>query len=149
MKKLWYLRRLSRLGASTATLLTIYKSAVRRVMEMAAPVFAGGLSVANSDAIESVQKSAFKIILRGKYQTYQNALLLLNENTLEERRESISLKFAKKSTQHPKMSHLFNKKKHSKTRKGKKNFIEPRTFSNRAFNGPVPYLIRLLNSQGK
>ena len=149
MKKLWYLRRLSKLGASTATLLTIYKSAVRSVIETASPVFAGGLRVTNSDAIESVQKAAFKIILRGKYESYQNALLVLDEATLEERRETISLRFAKKSTQHPKMSHLFNKKKNSKTRKGKKLFIEPRTFSSRAFNGPVPYMIRLLNSQVK
>ena len=116
-------------------------------MESATPVFAGGLSVANSEDIESVQKAAFKIILRGKYRSYQNALLTLEETTLEERRDKISLKFAKKSIQHPKMSYLFIKKKNSKTRKGKKHFIEPRTFSNRASNGPVPYLIRLLNSQ--
>ena len=78
-----------------------------------------------------------------------SALLTLNAETLEERREKISLRFAKKSVKHPKMSHLFNKKKNSKTRKGDKYFIEPRTFSNRASNGPVPYFIRLLNSQVK
>ena len=87
--------------------------------------------------------------MRGKYQSYENALITLNEETLEERRENISLKFAKKSSTHPKMSHLFNRKTNSKTRKGKNQFIEPRTFSNRAFNGPVPYLIRLLDNQVK
>ena len=64
--------------------------------------------------------------------------------SLEKRRRKISLKFAKKSVKHPKMKHLFRKKKNLETRMGVK-FIEPRYKTNRANNGPVNYLIRLLN----
>ena len=108
-KRLWYLRRLSRLGASRDTLLDQYRLICRSVLETAAPVFAGGLSQTNISDIEDVQRSAFKIILRKDYASYCQALALLGETTLEERRENISLKFAKKCTIHPKMKHLFNK----------------------------------------
>ena len=107
-------------------------------------IFSGGLSKTNSDDFESVQKSAFKVILRGEYHDYDNALDFLEQTTLKERRKEISLKFAKKNVNHPKMKHLFRRKKNLETRKGGK-FIEPRYRTDRANNGPVNYLIRLLN----
>ena len=80
------------------------------MLEMAAPVFSGGLSQTNISDIEDVQRSAFKIILRRDYVSYSQALDILGETTLEERRDKICLKFAKKSANHPKMKHLFKKK---------------------------------------
>ena len=145
-KRLWYLRRLSRLGASRDTLLNQYRLICRSVLETAAPLFAGGLSQTNMSDIEDVQRSAFKIILRRDYISYSQALDLLGETTLEKRRENISLKFAKKSTTHPKMRHLFKKKEYSKTRNGSK-FIETKSNTKRGYNNPVKHFIRLLNSQ--
>ena len=72
-KRLWYLRRLSRLGASRDTLLNQYRLICRSVLEMAAPVFSGGLSQTNISDIEDVQRSAFKIILRRDYVSYSQA----------------------------------------------------------------------------
>ena len=118
-------------------------------MEKGAPIYTGGLTKTNIDEFESVQKSAFKIILRGQYYDYSNALNMLDELTLEERRKKISLKFAKNSVKHPKMKHLFQKQKKTKTRNGDKSgdkFIEPRYKTDRANNGPVNYFIRLLNN---
>ena len=114
-KKLWFLRRLSKLGASIETLLDLYHLMVRSTMETAVPVFAGSLSKTNIHDFEEVQRQAFKIILRGKFHTYENALEKLGEKTLEERRESISLKFAKKSIFHPKMKHLFKSNASTRT----------------------------------
>ena len=143
-QKLWYLRRLSKLKASNSTLLDIYQKVIRSTLEQGVPIFSGGLSKTNSDDFESVQKSAFKVILRGEYHDYDNALDFLEQTTLKERRKEISLKFAKKNVNHPKMKHLFRRKKNLETRKGGK-FIEPRYRTDRANNGPVNYLIRLLN----
>ena len=144
-KKLWYLRRLSKLKASDLTLLDIYHKVIRSTLEQGAPICSGALSKTNIDEFESIQRSAFKIILRGKYHDYDNALNYLGESTLEERRRKICFKFAKKSVKHPKMKHLFRKSKNLETRRGVK-FIEPRYKTDRANNGPVNYLIRLLNS---
>ena len=64
-------------------------------MEQESPLFSGALSQNNIQDIEEVQKMVFKIILRGQYHSYGNALELLEQKTLEERRQAISLKFAK------------------------------------------------------
>ena len=81
-QKLWYLRRLSKLKASNSTLLDIYQKVIRSTLEQGVPIFSGGLSKTNSDDFESVQKSAFKVILRGEYHDYDNALDYLEQSTL-------------------------------------------------------------------
>ena len=88
---------------------------------------------------------AYKIILKGKYLNYVNALKVLKQKTLEERRESISLKFAKKNRSHPKLKHLFELKENLRTRSGN-IFQETRYNTRRGQNGPVNYLVRLLNN---
>ena len=144
-QRLWTLRRLSRLGASRDTLLNQYHLMIRSIEEMGAPVFTGGLSKTNIDDIEQVQKGAFKIILKGDYINYESALTTLGEKTLEQRRADIALKFAKTCVSHPKMSHLFQKSKNERTRSGETCFFETQFNSARGFNGPISYLIRLLN----
>ena len=144
-KRLRYLRRLSKLGASTSTLLDQYNLHIRSFLDQAAPVFTGGLSQSNIEDFEDVQKSAFKIILKGKYYSYSNALKVLKQKTLEERRESICLKFAKKNRSHPKLKHLFEYKENLRTRSGN-TFKEPRYNTQRGQNGPINYLVRLLNN---
>ena len=144
-KKLWYLRRLSKLGASIPTLVDIFHKVIRSIMEQGAPIYTGALTKTNIDEFEGVQKSAFKIILRGQYHDYESALNMLDELTLEERRVKMTLKFAKKSAKHPKMKHLFKKQVNVKTRSGVK-YVEPRYKTDRANNGPINYFIRLLNN---
>ena len=73
-KRLWFIRRLSKLGASTAELLNLFHLMSRSILEMGAPIFSGGLTQTNKQDFEDVQKGAFKIILRGNYQSYDNAL---------------------------------------------------------------------------
>ena len=143
-KRLWYLRRLSTLGASRATLLDNYHLMIRSLLEMSAPLFTGALSQSNIDDFEDVQRTAFKIILRGNFLNYDNALEILGENTLESRRNTLTLKFAKGCIKHPKMTHLFKRRAAFKTRKGTK-FIERHYKNNRGYNGPIQFMTRLLN----
>ena len=58
----------------------------RCVLEMAAPVWSAGITVAESRQIERVQKAAFSIILGKQYVSYEQALIDLNMETLQERR---------------------------------------------------------------
>ena len=143
-KRFWYLRRLSQLGASIDTLMDIYQTSIRCLMEDTAPVFAGALTKTNIEELENVQKGVFRIILRGKYRDYNNALEILDQESLENRRKVIALEFAKKNFNHPKMKHLFPISKNKSTRRGPK-FIETLFKKTRAQNGPISYLIRLLN----
>ena len=50
----------------------------------------------NIDDIEDIQRAAFRIIFKGQYKSYSDTLEILGERTLEDRRRSITLKFAKK-----------------------------------------------------
>ena len=72
----------------------------------------------------------------------------VGEETLEDRRGALSLKFAKKCTVHPKLKHYFMKKQINKTKSmvpAPEIYIEPMTHSARGARNPIVYLIRLLN----
>ena len=69
----------------------------RSVLELAAPAWTPGLTKTEISQLERVQKTACGIILGGKITSYKSALKILNMETLESRREQISLKFAKRA----------------------------------------------------
>ena len=146
--QIWTLRRLKGLGASTHTILDIYCLIIRSVLESNAPLWSGALTQKNINDIERIQKTCFKVILSGKYHSYESALKTLNMEKLEQRRKNLCIKFAKKCTKNPKMSFLFHKRNtRVPTRKNKhpKPYIEPLTHTKRVYTGCVPYLARLLN----
>ena len=62
-KRLWILRRLKQLGASTHDLVDVYIKQVRCVLELAAPAWQGGISQAEKLDLERVKKCAAHIIL--------------------------------------------------------------------------------------
>ena len=49
----------------------------------------------NSEDLERTQKSFVKMVLKNKYKNYEDGLEKLNLDTLADRREKMSLKFAK------------------------------------------------------
>ena len=54
--KLWLLRRLKQIGAKTGELIDVYNKQVRSVLEFAVPVWAGSVTLKQSQLIERVQK---------------------------------------------------------------------------------------------
>ena len=58
------------------------------------------------DNLERVQKAALKVILGKDYNDYDEALKLLNIQSLEQRREVISLRFIKNSLKNANFSKL-------------------------------------------
>ena len=85
-KKLWFLRRLKKLGASTEDLLDLYHKHVRSILEYAAPVWHSSLNKEDRLKLERVQKSTLHIILGDKYKSYKHALKLTGTKTLFEMR---------------------------------------------------------------
>ena len=143
--RLWFLRRLKLLGASKDTLITMYKLFCRSILEYCAPVWAGSLSKSSIQNIERVQKSAFKIILGAKYKSYEDSLKEVNEDTLQTRRDTLTLRFARSCLKNSKFSQWFKPKEGMQTRSCLL-FCEPQSKTKRYRNSAIPYMTRLLNS---
>ena len=153
-ERLWMIRRLKGLGASTDEMLDVYFKQIRSVLELAVPVWQPGLTRQEEKQIERVQKTAFYVILGEQYQNYQNSLEVLLAERLSDRRYTLCLNFAKKALKNPKYKSWFSEstddpKPKPNTRGAKtKHFtklkpVEART--GRYANSPIPYLTGLLN----
>ena len=145
-KNLWVLIRFKSLGGTKAQLLAIYQARVRSVLEFAAPVFSSGLTKAQSQQIEMVQKRAFAIILGREYSSYETALNTLEQERLSTRRTNLCYSFAlkcSKSSKHASMFPLNNSAKQNT--RNYKPFLEFKCNTSRFFNSPIPSLTRLLN----
>ena len=102
-KNLWVMIRFKSLGGTGA----IYQACVRSVLEFAAPVFLSGLTKAQSQQIEMVQKKAFSIILAEEYLSYETALNILDQEQLSTRRTYLCYSFTlecSKSSKHASIS---------------------------------------------
>ena len=101
------LRRVASFGTSLDDLRNIYILFVRSQLEQSAVVWHSSLTEQNRNDLERVQKSALKVILGEKYQSYNKALIELNLETLEERRNTLCLKFAQKCLTNEKNQQMF------------------------------------------
>ena len=66
------------------------------VLEQSCVVWGPSLTQEYKDDLERTQKSFAKMVLKDKYINYENAKIILNLDSLEERRQILCLKFAKK-----------------------------------------------------
>jgi hypothetical protein len=89
--RLYYLKLLKRSGASVDDLLCFYTTVVRPILEYASPVWHSGLTVGQSDTLESLQKRALTIIFCNS--DYATTLTLSGLPTLKSRREQLTFKF--------------------------------------------------------
>ena len=145
-KKLWFLRRLKKLGASTNDLLDLYHKHVRSILEYAAPVWHCSLTGEDRLKLERVQKSALHIILGQRYDSYRAAMKKTGSKTLFERRRKICLKFAQKSLKNEKFCKWFKvNKSETSTRQEQMKFHEVYYRTDRYKKSPICYLTSLLN----
>ena len=103
------LRRVASFDASVEDLKQIYFLFVISQLEQSAVVWHSSLSEDNKSDLERVQKSALKIILK--------ALVDLEIESLENRRENLCLRFVIKCSKNEKNKNIFplNKKQHGMT----------------------------------
>ena len=149
--RMWMLRRLKPLGATTDELLDVYEKQIRCITEFASPVWTPGLTVDESNQLERIQKCAFAIILAEKYSTYKNALKRLNRKTLASRRADLNLTFAKKCFRNEKYQHWFVENNPTemkkKTRSEISELLPVQTRTGGFLKTPIPYLTNLLNTR--
>ena len=145
-KRMWILRRLKNLGAQDDDLVDLYSKQVRSVLELAVPAWHGGINQAQRIQIERIQKSACHIILGDRYQSYKTAMKTLDLDTLQSRRDKLSLNFARKSEKHSKFQSWFKPAVCSQdTRQEKFKYCDVKANHSRFSKSPISYLTKLLN----
>ena len=125
----------------------IYILQIRSKLEQSAVVWHSSLTQKCKDRLERVQKSALRIILGDQYSSYKNALEILNLQSLDNRRESLCLSFAKKCLQVEKFKSMFPRKDqgHRMKKRGSEKFLIRSCFTERHKKSAIPYMQRLLN----
>ena len=155
-KRMRLLRETYSFGATKEEMVHLWIMYCRSVLEQSAVVWAGSISQENNIDLERMQKCFVKLIFPNKYkshdeQSYKDLLLEINLQTLEERRQILSLKFAKDCIKFDKLKDLFpeNSKEHRmKTRHTEKYKV---TYANnkRLQNSSIIYMQNLLNNDNK
>ena len=101
------LHKIVKLSAPVEDMVEIYTSYIRSILEQSCTVWHSSLTQENTQDLERVQKSAVRIILGENYTTYEEGLQSLMLAKLSDRREKLSLKFAKKCLTNDLTSDLF------------------------------------------
>ena len=142
--KLYLLRRLKKLGASTEILRDVYIKQVRSILEYAVPAWGPLITETEAIQIERVQKCALALIYNSK--SYKNALSMSKLDTLKDRRNTLCEKFTKKLVTNGMFSTWFKQKEtRVNTRQKKSKYIEVPARTLRFHKSPIPHMTRLAN----
>ena len=127
----------------------IYVLYVRSILEQSCVVWHSSLTQENSNDLERVQKAAVQIILGVKNVDYQEALIKIDLDTLENRREELCKNFAIKcvKSDKKKIQNMFpvkNKEHNMDTRKSEQYLVKYAN-TKRFQSSSIPYMQGLLN----
>ena len=77
------------------------------ILDSSSVVWHSSLNEKEINSLERCQKAAVKVILKNNYRNYENALKMLDLDSLQVRRKKQCLKFAKDCLKNEKMKKLF------------------------------------------
>ena len=142
------LRRVASFGTDIQDLKTIYILFVRSQLEQSSVVWHSSLTEQQKNDLERVQKSALKIILGPKYESYKKALEILDLEPLDQRRDYLCLRFALKCTRNERTRHMFplNEKKHDMNLRKTEKYKVTHANTDRLRKSPIIYMQHLLNN---
>ena len=142
-----FLHKLSKFTKNKNDIKKIYILQIRSKLEQSAVLWHSSITKKCEYNLERVQKSALRIILGDKYVDYDNALKVLNLQSLRERREDLCLKFAKKCLQVPKLKRMFprNHHDHEMNKRKSEYYRVNRGLTERLRRSAIPHMQRLLN----
>ena len=141
------LHRVASFGTDIQDLKIIYILFVRSQLEQSAVVWHSSLTEQQKNDLERVQRSALKIILGPKYETYKKSLNILDLEPLDQRREYLCFRFAQKCTKNEKTKHMFplNEKTHNMDLRKHEKFKVNHANTDRLRRSPIIYMQHLLN----
>ena len=130
------------------TLIKIYQLRIRSLLEFMAPAFTGALTLNHIKSIERVQKRYLRCIFGNDIfmnKSYIDVCKSLGIKTLQERRNSMCLKFVKRSLKHHPSLFPFASN-HKGTRQGKYSLLRvSQSKTKRYENSARVFLPRLYN----
>ena len=139
------MHRILELDLDIFQLFDVFVKEIRSILEMAVPVWHSGITKKQADDIESIQKTAMKIILQENYLGYDMACKIFSTQTLENHQTKLCYNLANKNL---KSDHSFFTKVGTtvKTRNKSDTVKEFKCNFGRFSKSSLPYLARLLNS---
>ena len=150
-KRMQFLHRAKKFTNNISDLKKIYMLQVRSKLDQSAVVWHSSITKKNSSDLERVQRSALKVILGERYESYKEALKVLRMDSLEMRREKLCLKFAKQCLRHDKLKELFprHERIHDMEKRNCEKFVVKKAMTERYRKSAVLNMQRLLNQSEK
>ena len=140
--RLYFLRRLKKLGAGQSTLKEVYNLFIRSILEMCAPLWAGNLKKCSLNSLIRVERNAMKIIFPQK--DYLDSIDSLQMKPIQSRLFILTKKCALKMSENKKFKSYFKQKKGTKTR-SRQQYHVPKYRRNRHKYSSIPIFLRMLN----
>ena len=150
-KRMQLLRKVLTFGSSNQEMVHLWIVYCRSILKQSCVVWHSALTKQNSADLELTQKTFCKLILKGRYTTYENALVSLNLIKLSERRTILCERFATQGIINNTMADLFmkNKRKHSMVTRKSEQFKVQHANKERYRKSSVIYMQTLLNHENK
>ena len=141
------LGRLKKLDLDLELILDFYLKEIRPLAEHGVVIWNSGLTRAQENELEKIQKIALKIILEDNYLSYEVACTIFNILPLKFRRQELCTTFALKLFKCPSSYEYFTPaRKTTNTRRGQQLLVEEKkSNTKRCYNAPHNYLARLIN----
>ena len=139
------LRKVAEFTKSVEDKKEIYVLYIRSILEQSAIVWHSSLTEENQEDLERVQKSAFKVILKQKYKSYNEACLILNLEPLHKRRQELCTSFAIKSVKNSSIQFNLNDKTHTMQTRNPDKFKVTYCNTERLLHSAIPQMELLLN----
>ena len=118
---------------------------------LAAPVWHHSITKSEITSLERVQRAAVRVIMKDSYNGYENALEVLKMDSLEKRRDKLTLNFAKSSLKLEKMKRLFplNENNHGMVKRNFEKYKVTKAKTERYKSSAVINIQKMLNDEVK
>ena len=148
-QRMTILRKLYDFDIPTEDLVLIYNMYIRSILEYNSNVWFSSITNEERENLERVQRVACKIILKGDYKNYNQALSFLNLQNLSDRRQMLAGRFANKCVKSERFCDLFPLADNTKmdTRSNDK-FVVNFANTDRIRDSSIPAMQRILNKKG-
>ena len=146
-KRMWILRCLKTLGASTEQLLDVLNKQVLSVLFLGAPAWYGQLTVAERTHLNRVLRCALHIIYGDNYGSFSQSLTRAGMLSVTDQLHKMTAKFARKAAKHSKFNKWFKVRPESElfTRSKKTEYLPVASRTARYACSPLPFLTAILN----
>ena len=145
MKRMWLLRRLKLASVEPQFLIDFFVKEIRILAEHGVAIWNSGLTLAQVNMLEKIQKVALRIILGDTYLSYDKARAQFNLKLLSERRLELCTNFALKLFESKHRETFYTTTDSMMTTRHRNILVENFTNTRKCYLAPHNYLARLVN----